>query len=552
VNALGYGDPGLKQALHSAAEGLIHTSNLYATAPGEQLAHTLVEKSFASKIFFCNSGAEANEGAFKFARRWARTRGEAKHELISLRGAFHGRLFASLAATDRPSYRVPFRPLAPGISIVERDIEDLAIALNSETVAALILEPVQGEGGVRVLDAGFVREVRALTKERDVLLIFDEIQCGLGRTGTLFAYEQFGVEPDMLTLAKPLAGGLPMAAVLMTEAIAETIKPGDHGTTFGGGPFIASVANHVVERVSDPAMLKHITENGEWLGEELNAIAHRTGRIRAVRGLGYMWGIDVMGTASHVVNEAFNAGLLTCSAGEYTVRLLPPLVMTRERARARPRDSRRGALMTGRVTIRRARPSDAANIARLIGLFADQALMLRRTPEIVELRSTTTSVGVDARDNIVACGALKEYSLSVAEIAAIAVSPDAHGRGVGKAIVNAVEALAIKRGTFDVFALTLQPEFFAAIGYLRVDRARYPEKIRRDCLACARRFACNEICFAKNLKIEERPAVMGVVAAGVACQPERSEGPLGIEEISCLLGAKGVLRRFCASGWQKT
>ena len=330
VNALGYGDAGLKEALHSAAEGLIHTSNLYATSPGERLAQTLVDKSFADKVFFCNSGAEANEGAFKFARRWARTKGEAKHEIVALRGAFHGRLFGTLAATDRPSYRVPFRPLAPGISIVERDIEDIALALNPETAAALILEPVQGEGGVRVLDAGFVREVRALTKEREVALIFDEIQCGLGRTGTLFAYENFDVEPDMLTLAKPLAGGLPMAAVLMTEAIAETIKPGDHGTTFGGGPFIASVANHVLERVSDPAMLAHVKENGEWLGHELNEIAHRTGRIRAVRGLGYMWGIDVMGTASHVVNEAYNAGLLTCSAGEYTVRLLPPLVMTRD------------------------------------------------------------------------------------------------------------------------------------------------------------------------------------------------------------------------------
>ncbi len=170
--------------------------------------------------------------------------------------------------------------------------------------------------------------------------------------------------------------------------------------------------------------------------------------------------------------------------------------------------------MSGQVVIRRARATDAESIARLIGLFADQALMLRRTPEIVELAIDDYVVGVDARDNIVACGALKEYSPSVAEIAAIAVSPDAHGRGVGKAIVNAVEALAIKRGIFDVFALTLQPEFFAAIGYQRVDRARYPEKIRRDCLACARRFACNEICFAKNLKVEERkPAVPAAGAA---------------------------------------
>jgi acetylornithine/N-succinyldiaminopimelate aminotransferase len=330
VNALGYGDAGLRAALHAAADGLIHVSNLYATPAGAQLAATLVESSFASRAFFCNSGAEANEGAFKFARRWARTRGETKHEIFALRGAFHGRLFGTLAATDRPSYRLPFRPLAPGISIVERDIDDLSVALSAETAAAVILEPIQGEGGVRVLDAGFVREVRALTKERDVALIFDEIQCGLGRTGTLFAYEHFGVEPDMLTLAKPIAGGLPMGVVLVTDAIASTIKPGDHGTTFGGGPFVASIANYVVSRLSDPTLLRTVARNGEWLGKQLNEIAQRTGRIRAVRGLGYIWGIDVMGTAAHVVTESFSAGLLTCSAGDYTVRLLPPLVATRD------------------------------------------------------------------------------------------------------------------------------------------------------------------------------------------------------------------------------
>ncbi len=205
------------------------------------------------------------------------------------------------------------------------------MALSAETTAALILEPVQGEGGVRVLDAGFVREVRALTRERRVALIFDEIQCGLGRTGTLFAYEHFGIEPDMVTLAKPIAGGLPMGAILLTEEIAATIKPGDHGTTFGGGPFVASVANHVVDRAvrSGAAESRHC-EQGTWFGEQLRDIGHRTGRIRAVRGLGYMWGIDVLGTAAHVVNEAFAAGLLTCSAGEYTVRLLPPLVATRD------------------------------------------------------------------------------------------------------------------------------------------------------------------------------------------------------------------------------
>lgn len=331
VNALGYGDEGLREAIHAAADGLLHVSNLFRTAPGEQLAARLVELSFAEKVFFCNSGAEANEGAFKFARKWARnTVGAAKTDIIALRGAFHGRLFASLAATDRPSYRAPFRPLAGGVSIVERDIDDLAIVLDPETVAAVILEPVQGEGGVRVLDPGFVRELRALTKERQVALIFDEIQCGLGRTGTLFAYEQLGVEPDMMTLAKPLAGGLPMGAVLLNGPIASVMSAGDHGTTFGGGPFVASVALHVLERVADPTLLSHVKASGSWFGDQLRAIGSRTGRIRALRGMGFMWGMDVSEPAGDVVARARDAGLLILTAGDHTLRFLPPLVMSRE------------------------------------------------------------------------------------------------------------------------------------------------------------------------------------------------------------------------------
>ena len=330
VNALGYDDAGLKAAMHAAVDGLVHTSNLYSTSPGERLAAALVAKSFADKVFFCNSGAEANEGAFKFARRWARTKGDAKHEIVALRGAFHGRLFGTLAATDRPAYRLPFRPLAPGISIFERDLAELDAALSEDTVAALIVEPVQGEGGVRVLDPGFLRELRAVTAARDIALILDEIQCGLGRTGRLFAYERAGIEPDMVTLAKPLAGGLPMGAILMKQEIASAVKPGDHGTTFGGGPFVASVALHVLERLSDPAMLQHVADVGAWFGHELQELAHRTSRIRQVRGVGLMWGIDVMGTAATVVSESLANGLLVCSAGDYTVRLLPPLVATRD------------------------------------------------------------------------------------------------------------------------------------------------------------------------------------------------------------------------------
>jgi acetylornithine/N-succinyldiaminopimelate aminotransferase len=332
VNSLGYGDAGIARVMSEAlSHGLIHTSNLYRTSAGEELADKLVECSFASKVFFCNSGAEANEGAFKFARRWARKIGtDAKVEIIALRGSFHGRLFASLAATDRPSYRAPFRPLAGAVSICERDLSDLETALDEETVAALIVEPVQGEGGVRVLEDGFLEKLRTITAKRDIALIFDEIQCGLGRTGHLFAYERSGVVPDMLTLAKPLAGGLPMGAVLVSEEIAATIQPGDHGTTFGGGPLVSAVALHVLERLSDPSLLESVRENGAWLGEQLDGIARRSGKVRAIRGTGFIWGLDVLEPAGDIVKRGWDEGILTLTAGEHTLRILPPLIMDRD------------------------------------------------------------------------------------------------------------------------------------------------------------------------------------------------------------------------------
>jgi predicted acetylornithine/succinylornithine family transaminase len=331
VNALGYGDAGLEGAMRGALDGaLIHTSNLYRTAPAEQLAARLVESSFADRVFFCNSGAEANEGAFKLARRWGRLRGGApKHEILALRGGFHGRLFGTLAATDRPQYRAPFRPLAGGISIVERDLDELDATLNPETVAAVIVEPVQGEGGVRVLEAKFLQGLRALTVERGILLILDEIQCGYGRTGRFWAYEHSEITPDILTAAKPMAGGLPMGAILATREVADTMQPGDHGTTFGGGPFVSTVALHVHERLSDVTLLKQVRDRGAQLKKGLEAIAKTSPKVRAIRGVGLMWGIDVAEPAREIVARALDLGFLVCTAGDHTVRLLPPLVVTR-------------------------------------------------------------------------------------------------------------------------------------------------------------------------------------------------------------------------------
>lgn len=330
VNALGYGDVGVAEALRAALDtGLIHTSNLFRTAPVEALAAELVGRSFADRTFFCNSGAEANEAAFKFARRWARAEGgEAKHEIVSLKGAFHGRLFGALAATDRPSMQQPFAPLMPGVRFVEvGNVADLSAAVSAERTAAIIAEPVQGEGGVKPLPAEFVHALRAAADDAGALLIFDEVQCGLGRTGALFAYQQLGVVPDILTLAKPLAGGLPMGAVLLTERVAQTIQPGDHATTFGGGPLVASVALEVLRRIAAEEFLAEVRARGAQLGAAL-AELRALPAVADVRGVGLMWGIELDIPAAQVVSGALAAGLLITSAGEKVVRLLPPLNIT--------------------------------------------------------------------------------------------------------------------------------------------------------------------------------------------------------------------------------
>jgi acetylornithine/succinyldiaminopimelate/putrescine aminotransferase len=224
---------------------------------------------------------------------------------------------------------MPFRPLTPGISIAERDLDALKTVLSPETTAALIIEPVQGEGGVRPMDHGFLRELRALTRERNILLILDEIQCGMGRTGCFLAHEPVGIRPDIVTLAKPLAGGLPMGAILLTNEVASALQPGEHGTTFGGGPLVTHVAHHVCERIADPELLKRIREDGAWFGARLAALKDTHASVRAVRGVGFMWGVDVTEPASGVIERARAQGLLIISAGDHTLRILPPLSATR-------------------------------------------------------------------------------------------------------------------------------------------------------------------------------------------------------------------------------
>ena len=326
VNALGYNSPVIRDAVLRALDsGLIHVSNLYRTEPGERLAAELT-KSFAGQAFFCNSGAEANEGAFKFARKWSK-----KTDIVAFSGSFHGRLFASLAATDRPDYRRPFEPLLAGVQIIPLGDRDAAQrAITAERTAAVIIEPVQGEGGVRPVAAEFLAFLRERCDACGGALIFDEVQCGLGRTGTLFASEPSGVVPDMYTLAKPLGGGLPMGAILVSDAIAAALAPGDHATTFGGGPFVAMVALEVVRTIAEPEFLAAVRAKGEWLGARFRALATRSTRVKEARGRGLMWGLELTEAAAPFVAAARERHLLVLTAGPNVIRIVPPLTITRE------------------------------------------------------------------------------------------------------------------------------------------------------------------------------------------------------------------------------
>jgi len=326
VNALGYNDSRLTHAMQVAASGLIHTSNLYYTAPQVELAKMLVEKSFADRVFFSNSGAEANEGAVKFSRKVQYEKGlKDKTEIVCFSGAFHGRTMGAVALTPKEKYQQPFHPLMPGAVVAEyNNLESAAAHIGSRT-AAVIVEPVQGEGGVNVATPEFLRGLRHLCDQHGALLIFDEVQCGLGRTGKLWAHEWSGVTPDIMTLAKPLAGGLPIGAILMTEAVASAMHPGEHGTTFGGGAMVTAVARHVVERISEPEFLAHVSEVGDYLIERLSEL--NSPLIKEVRGKGLMVALELVTDVSPVIEQGYEHGLLMVNAGTNVIRFVPPLII---------------------------------------------------------------------------------------------------------------------------------------------------------------------------------------------------------------------------------
>ncbi len=329
VNLLGHGHPDLVLAIQRQAAQLIHTSNLYYTEPQVKLAQVLVEHSFADKAFFCNSGAEANEAAIKLARRYSHdTYGAGRFEIVTMKNSFHGRTMATLTATGQDKVQKGYEPLVPGFSYVPfNHLAALEEAVTDKT-AAVMLEPIQGEGGVHVADRDYLKAVRELCTQKDVLLIFDEVQTGMGRTGTLFAYEQLGVQPDIMTLAKGLGGGVPIGACLATDAVAKAFGPGSHASTFGGNPLACAAALAVLRVLLEGRLLEQARHMGDYLGKGLADCKDRHRVVRDVRGLGLLQGIEVEMDARTVVGDCLRRGLLVNATGEHVLRFVPPLIIT--------------------------------------------------------------------------------------------------------------------------------------------------------------------------------------------------------------------------------
>jgi len=323
VNILGHQHPAIARTLREQSRELVHVSNLYFQPAQGILAERLVRLSKLDKAFFCNSGTEANEAAIKFAR--LATPG--KHGIVALQGSFHGRSAGSLSVTGNDGYRAPFNPLLPGVTFVEpNDVAALESAID-ETTSAVIMEPILGEGGVVPLDTTFLAAARRGADRVGAVLIFDEIQCGFGRVGTFFAYEKSEVEPDIVTLAKPLGGGLPLGAVVVNAQIASVVKPGHHGTTFGGNPVACALGLAVLSEISRSKLLDRVESLGGWFGKKLRKLAAKHAAIVDVRGSGLMWGIELDRKASPVAKALLDEGFIVGTARDNVIRLLPPYIV---------------------------------------------------------------------------------------------------------------------------------------------------------------------------------------------------------------------------------
>jgi acetylornithine/N-succinyldiaminopimelate aminotransferase len=328
VNNLGHGHPRVVAAIRAQSEKLLHVSNVYYNEPSARLGMLLIEHSFAERVFFCNSGAEANEAAIKLARRHGSRQLDGRYEILTVLGSFHGRTIATLSATAQEKYQSGFQPLLQGFRYVRfGDVAAMRAAVRPETVAILV-EPIQGEGGVNVPPAGYLRQLRELCDEKRMLLMLDEVQVGMGRTGTLFAYEQEGIRPDVVTLAKAIGGGLPLGAMLTTEAIAASLDAGAHGSTFGGNPLTCAAGVAVVEALRHDGVLENCRVVGERLRGGLLALAKQMPMIRDVRGRGLILGIEIDRPGRPFVAAALERGLVVNCTAENVIRLLPPLTLS--------------------------------------------------------------------------------------------------------------------------------------------------------------------------------------------------------------------------------
>ena len=330
VNILGHNHPALRDAIAAQAATLMHTSNLYYTAPQVDLAERLVASAFPSRVFFCNSGAEANEGAIKLARKWGKLHRDGAHVIVCAQGAFHGRTMGALAATANARYRRPFEPLPKGfVHVPYDDLGALEQSIDGAT-CAVMLEPIEGEGGVIPLQPGRLAAIRRLCDERDVLLILDEVQTGMGRTGRWWARQHEAAAPDVMTVAKALGGGVPIGAILAAPR-ADVFEPGDHGSTFGGGPLACAAAVAVMRTVRSEGLVEHAAEVGDYLAESLSALAGTGAPVAGVRGRGLMLGLALTrDIARDVAAAALDAGLIVNAIGDRTLRLVPPLIITRD------------------------------------------------------------------------------------------------------------------------------------------------------------------------------------------------------------------------------
>jgi len=328
---LGHCHPAIVEAVREQVDTLIHVSNLYHIEPQVAFARLLVESSFADKAFFCNSGAEANEGAIKLARKYMRDRGENERvEIITAVNSFHGRTMATLTATGQDKVKKGFAPLVPGfVHVPFNDLAAIENALTDKT-AAILVEPIQGEGGVVVPDDGYLAALRALCDKHGMLLIFDEIQTGMGRTGTLFCYEQFDVTPDIMTLAKGLAGGLPIGAVLARDQVAQSLGTGTHAATFGGNPLVTAAGIAAFTVVKNPAFLEHCRAMGSYLVEQLLKLKEKHPVIKTIRGKGLLIGAALSVPCADIVKACMEKGVLLNCVQDTVLRFIPPLVVTKE------------------------------------------------------------------------------------------------------------------------------------------------------------------------------------------------------------------------------